>query len=72
MQQIILSTKNDPIYQKNFRYLYHLKTEIQRQVQKLITPLYITLFKSDLDSTKKLDALNKKKWRLVIDFRKLN
>lgn len=44
----------DPIYIKNFRHPYHLKKEILNQVKKF---------------RKKLDALGKKKWGMVIDVR---
>ncbi|KAK9680888.1 Integrase zinc binding domain [Popillia japonica] len=32
----IRTTDNDPVYCKSFRYPYHLKTEIQNQIQKLL------------------------------------
>jgi len=73
-----IRTKDDePIYLKNFRYPYHLKKEIQNQVKKLLDNKIIKPSISPYSSPvwivpKKLDASGEKKWRMVIDFRKLN
>lgn len=73
----IRTTDNDPVFCKSFRYPYHLKTEIQNQIQKLLDNKIIRPSISPYSSPvwivpKKLDASGKRKWRLVIDYRKLN
>lgn len=70
-------TDEEPIYCKSYRYPYHLKTEIQTQIQKLLDNKIIRPSISPYSSPvwivpKKMDASGKKKWRLVIDYRKLN
>ncbi len=65
------------IYVKNYRYPYHLKEAIQEQVRKLLEEGIIRHSNSPNSSPawvvpKKVDASGKKKWRLVIDYRKLN
>lgn len=73
-----IRTKDDePIYIKNFRYPYHLKQEIQKQISKLLDNKIIRPSISPYSSPvwivpKKMDASGEKKWRMVIDFRKLN
>lgn len=64
------------MYSKTNRYPYHLKNEIQIQIQKLLDNKIIRPSISPYSSpvwivSKKLDASGKKKWRLVIDYRKL-
>lgn len=73
----IRTTDNDTVYCKSFRYPYHLKTVIQNQIQKLLDNKIIRPSISPYSSPvwivpKKLDASGKRKWRLVIDYRKLN
>jgi len=68
----------EPVYIKNYRSPHSQKDEIQAQIQKLIkdktaepyvsayiSPLLLVPKKSILDS-------DKKKWRLVIDYRQIN
>ena len=70
--------KNDhPIYVKSFRYPSHLKEEIQTQIRKLLNDEIIQRSNSPYSSPvwikpKKEDASGKKKWRMVIDYHKLN
>lgn len=73
----IRTTDEDPVYCKSYRYPYHLKTEIQTQIQKLLDNKIIKPSMSPYSSPvwivpKKMDASGKRKWRLVIDYRKLN
>lgn len=73
----IRTVDDEPVYCKSYRYPYHLKTEIQNQIQKLLDNKIIRPSISPYSSPvwivpKKLDASGKKKWRLVIDYRKLN
>lgn len=73
----IRTTDNDPVFTKTYRYPYHLKKEIQIQIDKLLDNKIIRPSISPYSSPvwivpKKLDASGKKKWRLVIDYRKLN
>ncbi|GJQ86388.1 hypothetical protein Trydic_g8478 [Trypoxylus dichotomus] len=73
----IRTTDNDPVFCKSFRYPYHLQQEIQNQIQKLLDNRIIRSSVSPYSSPvwivpKKLDASGRKKWRLVVDYRKLN
>lgn len=73
----IRTSDEDPVYSKTYRYPYHMKEEIQVQIQKLLDNKIIKPSISPYSSPvwivpKKLDASGKKKWRLVIDYRKLN
>lgn len=73
----IRTAGNDPIYCKSYRYPYHLKQEIQSQIEKLLKNKIIRPSISPYSSPvwivpKKLDASGKRKWRLVVDYRKLN
>ncbi|KAL7297542.1 hypothetical protein TKK_0009902 [Trichogramma kaykai] len=67
----------NPIYVKSFRYPYHLKEEIQNEIRKLIKDEVIRPSNSPYSSPvwiipKKIDASGKRKYRMVIDYRKLN
>ena len=73
-----IRTKDDhPIYVKSFRYPYHLKEVIQEQVRKLLKDERIQPSNSPYSSPvwvvpKKQNASGEKKWRMVINYRKLN
>lgn len=73
-----IHTKNDiPVYTKNYRYPYIHKQEVQEQISKMLEQGIIRPSYSPWNSPiwivpKKLDASGKQKWRLVIDYRKLN
>lgn len=73
-----IRTKNDlPVYTKSYRYPYFLKEEVQNQISKMLDQGIIRHSNSPWSSPiwivpKKLDASGKKKWRLVVDYRKLN
>lgn len=73
----IRTTDSDPVYVKPLRHPYELKKEIQLQIDKLLKSKIIRPSISPYSSPvwivpKKLDASGIKKWRLVIDYRKLN
>ena len=68
---------NSPVYTKSYRYPFCHKQEIQKQIGKMLDNDIIRPSNSPWSSPiwvvpKKLDASGEKKWRLVIDYRKLN
>lgn len=73
----IPTTDEVPIYVKSYRYPYVHKDEVKRQIsemlsQGIIRPSYSPWSSPVWIVPKKKDASGKQKWRLVIDFRKLN
>lgn len=73
----IPTTSNESINTKSYRYPEALKGEVNKQIDKLLEEGIIKPSSSPWNSPvwivpKKLDASNERKWRLVIDFRKLN
>ncbi|XP_046612225.1 uncharacterized protein LOC124301349 [Neodiprion virginianus] len=73
----IPTTNDAPIHTKQYRHPRVHKDEIQKQVTKLLDQNIITHSSSPYNSPvwiipKKSDASGEKKWRMVIDFRKLN
>lgn len=73
-----ISTRDDvPIHTKSYRYPFCHRDEVQRQISKILDQGIIRPSSSPWTSPvwivlKKLDAFGQKKWRLVIDHRKLN
>ena len=70
-------TDNSPIYSKTYRYPYIHKEEIQKQIKDMLKNDVIRPSQSPFSSPiwtipKKADASGKKKWRMVVDYRKLN
>lgn len=66
-----------PIYTKSYRYPYCHKDEVQKQICKMLEEGIIRPSHSPWSSPiwvvpKKKDASGKQKWRLVVDYRKLN
>lgn len=66
-----------PIYTKSYRYPFVHKQEVQTQIQKMLSQKIIQPSNSPWSSPiwivpKKLDASGKQKWRVVVDYRKLN
>lgn len=66
-----------PIYQKTYPYPIAYKSEVEKQITKLLEDGIIRPSRSAWNSPvwivpKKLDASGEKKFRLVIDYRKLN
>lgn len=73
----IKTTDTMPIYTKTYRYPQIHKEEVDRQIQDMLKQGIIRPSKSPYSSplwvvSKKIDASGKQKWRLVIDYRKLN
>ena len=73
-----IDLKNDkPIFTKSYRYPYVHKEEVKKQIDKMlkegiIRPSYSPWSSPIWIVPKKADASGKAKWRLVIDYRKLN
>ena len=70
-------TDESPIYSKSYRYPYIHKEEVRSQIHKMLEQNIIRPSYSPWSSPiwivpKKIDASGKQKWRLVIDYRKLN
>lgn len=75
-QNIQLKPHADPVYTKQYRLPFSQRNEIENEVKKLLTNNIIEPANSEWSSPvllvpKKSDD-NTKRWRLVIDFRKLN
>lgn len=73
----IQTTDDIPIYTKSYRYPFVHKEEVRRQIsnmleQGIIRPSYSPWSSPVWIVPKKKDASGKQKWRLVIDYRKLN
>lgn len=65
------------VYGKSYRYPYCHREEVRRQISKMLDQGIIRPSNSPWSSPvwvvpKKLDASGQRKWRLVIDYRKLN
>jgi len=73
-----IKTKDDlPIYTKSYRYPEVHRAEVQKQITEMLRDGVIRQSFSPWSSPiwivpKKLDSSGKQKWRLVIDYRKLN
>lgn len=68
---------NIPIYAKSYRYPFIHKEEVQKQIQEMLESGIIRPSSSPYSAPiwivpKKEDASGTKKWRLVVDYRKLN
>lgn len=73
----IRTTDDKPIFTKSYRYPYIHKEEIRKQIDKMLQQGVIRRSFSPWSAPiwivpKKLDSSNIQKWRLVIDYRKLN
>lgn len=74
---ISLKPGTSPIFSKPYRLPQSQKSEIKNQIDKMLQEGIIEPSKSEWSSPlllvqKKVDSTGKKKWRLVIDYRKLN
>lgn len=73
-----IKTKDDlPIFSKSYRYPFCHREEVQKQISQMLDQGIIRHSVSPWTSPvwivpKKMDASGQKKWRLVIDYRKLN
>lgn len=75
--QISLKPNTSPVYSKPYRLPFSQKAEINKQIGNLQKEGIIEPCSSEWSSPillvpKKLDSSGEKKWRLVIDYRKLN
>lgn len=73
----IKTTDELPVYTKSYRYPYIHRQEVQEQISKMLDQGIIRPSNSAWSSpiwvvAKKADASGKTKWRIVVDFRKLN
>lgn len=73
-----IRTKDEiPIYTKSYRYPFIHKPEVDKQINSMLEQNIIRPSNSPWSSPiwivpKKADASGKKKWRIVVDYRKLN
>lgn len=70
-------TEEEPINTKQYRFPYHLKDELNRQVNKMLEEGIIKHSDSPFNSPvwivpKKADTTGKPRYRIIIDFRELN
>lgn len=74
----LIYTKDEfPVYQKSYRYPHCHKDEVSSQMRKMLNEGIIRHSNSPWNSPiwvvpKKKDASGKQKWRIVVDYRKLN
>lgn len=73
----IRTTSETPVYSKFYPYPMALKDEVEKQVRQLLNDGIIRPSRSPYNSPvwivpKKSDSSNEKKYRMVIDYRKLN
>ena len=73
----IKTTDEVPVHTKSYRYPYVHRQEVQEQIGKMLEQGIIRPSNSAWSSPiwvvpKKVDASGKRKWRIVVDFRKLN
>jgi transposase InsO family protein len=73
----IRTTDEVPVYTKSYRYPFVHRGEVREQIEKMLRQGIIQPSESAWSSPiwivpKKADASGKTKWRLVVDFRKLN
>lgn len=73
----IKTTDEMPVYTKSYRYPFVHRDEVRSQVKKMLEQGIIRPSQSAWSSPiwvvpKKADASGKTKWRIVVDFRKLN
>lgn len=73
----IPTTNSQPVHVKTYRYPQVHKNEVNKQIDKMLTQGIIKPSTSPWSSPlwvvpKKQDASSERKWRIVIDYRKLN
>lgn len=76
-QTITLKPNTEPVYIKPYRLPYAQHSEVKKQIEKMLSEGIIEPTRSEWSSPvllvpKKSDINNGKKWRLVVDYRKLN
>lgn len=77
VKHTINTTDEIPVHTKSYRYPFVHKEEVNKQINQMLEDGIIQPSSSPWSSPiwivpKKLDASNQKKWRLVVDYRKLN
>lgn len=77
IQHEIKTKDNEPVHAKTYRFPFVHKQEVQRQIEDMLNKGIIRESTSPYSAPiwivpKKQDASNIPKWRLVIDYRKLN
>lgn len=77
VKHVINTTDELPVHTKSYRYPYVHKEEVNKQVNQMLEDGIIQPSNSPWSSPiwivpKKMDASGQKKWRLVVDYRKLN
>lgn len=77
IQHEIITTTNNPVYSKIYRYPQIHEKEIEKQIKEMLELGIIKNSNSPYNSPlwivpKKLDNSGKQKWRIVIDYRKIN
>lgn len=73
----IITTDDQPVYTKSYRYPHAFKNDVEQQIRELLDNGIIRHSTSPYSSPiwvvpKKLDASGKRKIRVVIDYRKIN
>jgi hypothetical protein len=73
----IITTDDQPVYTKSYRYPHAFKNDVEQQIKELLDNGIIRHSTSPYSSPiwvvpKKLDASGKRKVRVVIDYRKIN
>lgn len=74
----VIRTSDDlPVYQKSYRYPYCHREEVSNQISKMLKEGIIRPSSSPWNSPiwvvpKKIDASGQQKWRIVVDYRKVN
>lgn len=73
----IKTTDEIPVYTKSYRYPFVHKPEVERQINDMLEQGIIRPSDSPWSSPiwivpKKADASGKRKWRIVVDYRKIN
>lgn len=76
-KHFIRTQDENPVYTKSFRHPHAMQEEIKKQIDKLLDQKIIRPSVSPYSSPvwivpKKMDASGERKFRMVIDFRKLN
>uniref|UniRef100_A0ABD2WU91 RNA-directed DNA polymerase n=1 Tax=Trichogramma kaykai TaxID=54128 RepID=A0ABD2WU91_9HYME len=77
VQHRIITTDDDPINVKQYKYPHALKEEVNKQVQEMLDSDVIERSDSPYNNPlwiveKKPDSEGNKRWRIVLDFRALN
>lgn len=76
-QNIPLKPNASPVYVKPYRIPQSQKTEIEKQIKEMLQDNIIEESRSEWSSPlllvpKKADSTGQKRWRIVVDYRKLN